>query len=105
MLTGVIESDGREIFVVYDGKRIAKRGHPGTRHAGMWIPLEPGFTVRSRADLSEIKGRAGRDGASIVAARHRGVIAGVPALLVPILSWAVIPEQPAGLGVVSAGIL
>jgi hypothetical protein len=25
-----IESDGTDVFVIYDGKRIAKRGHPDT---------------------------------------------------------------------------
>ena len=38
-----MESDGRDIV---DGVKIAKRGHPGTRHAKKWIPLEPGWTVR-----------------------------------------------------------
>ena len=32
--------------------RVAKRGHPGTAHAGKWIPLEPGCVVISDADLS-----------------------------------------------------
>jgi hypothetical protein len=29
-----IEGDGRDIFVVVDDVRIAKRGHPGTPEAG-----------------------------------------------------------------------
>jgi hypothetical protein len=49
-----IESDGEDVFVVYDGVRIAKRGHPGTRHAGTWISLEPGFEVISPADHSTL---------------------------------------------------
>jgi hypothetical protein len=40
-----IESDGTEVFVIYDGKRIAKRGHPDTPQAGTWVSIEPGYTV------------------------------------------------------------
>lgn len=36
-----IESEGRDIFVVVDGKKIAKRG----QHENAWIPLEPGYVV------------------------------------------------------------
>jgi hypothetical protein len=44
----------RELFVCFDGKPVAKRGHPKTRHAGMWIPLEPGVVVRDfRSDEGE----------------------------------------------------
>jgi hypothetical protein len=35
-----------ELFVCFDGKPVAKRGHPKTKHARMWIPLEPGVVVR-----------------------------------------------------------
>jgi hypothetical protein len=38
-----IESEGRDIFVVVDGKKIAKRG----QHEKAWIPLEPGYVVRN----------------------------------------------------------
>ena len=40
-----IENDGRDIFVVVEGQKIAKRGHPGTPQAGTWISLEPGWVV------------------------------------------------------------
>jgi hypothetical protein len=40
-----IESDGTDVFVVYNGVRIAKRGDPGTPHAGAWVSLEPGYAV------------------------------------------------------------
>jgi hypothetical protein len=40
-----IESDGIDVFVIYDGKRIAKRGHPDTPQAGTWVSTEPGYTV------------------------------------------------------------
>lgn len=49
-----IESDGKDVFVVANGLRIAKRGHHGTRHARTWISLEPGWSVESSADHSEI---------------------------------------------------
>jgi FtsP/CotA-like multicopper oxidase with cupredoxin domain len=34
-----------EVYVVFAGMRIAKRGNPGTPQAGTWISLEPGFQV------------------------------------------------------------
>jgi hypothetical protein len=34
-------SDGKDLFIVRDGVKIAKRGHPGTKYAKTWIPLEP----------------------------------------------------------------
>ena len=36
-----IESEGSDIFVVVDGKKIARRG----QHEKAWIPLEPGYVV------------------------------------------------------------
>jgi hypothetical protein len=36
-----IEPEGRDIFVVVDGKKIAKR----EQHKETWIPLEPGYVV------------------------------------------------------------
>jgi hypothetical protein len=35
-----------DIYLIFDGRRIAKRGKPGTLHAMTWIPLEPGVVVR-----------------------------------------------------------
>src|SRR5262249_44819718 len=32
------EQDGHDVFLLLHGKRIAKRGHPGTRKAKKWIP-------------------------------------------------------------------
>jgi hypothetical protein len=40
-----IHFDGEDMFVIREGVRIAKRGHPGTAHAGKWISLEPGFSI------------------------------------------------------------
>jgi hypothetical protein len=40
-----IESDGIDLFVVYNGVRIAKRGQPNSPQAGTWVSLEPSFRV------------------------------------------------------------
>jgi hypothetical protein len=40
-----IAYDGPDLFVIVDGIKIAKRGHPGTPEAGSWISLERGFAV------------------------------------------------------------
>jgi hypothetical protein len=39
--------DGRgvNLYVVFDGVRIARRGYPGTPQAGTWVSIEPGFEV------------------------------------------------------------
>jgi len=39
-----IESDGHDLFMTYDGVKIAKRGSK-TLEACQWVSLEPGFTV------------------------------------------------------------
>jgi hypothetical protein len=49
-----IEFDGTDMFVCYAGKRIAKRGHPGTPDAMTWVPLERGFVVISPPDHSTL---------------------------------------------------
>jgi len=49
-----IESDGTDVFVIYDGKRIAKRGHPDTPQTGTWVSIEPGYTVRDRGYPQEL---------------------------------------------------
>jgi hypothetical protein len=35
-----------DLYLIFGGKRIAKRGKPGTLHAMTWISLEPGVVVR-----------------------------------------------------------
>ena len=40
-----LESDGINVFVIYDGKRIAERGWPDTPQAGTWVSIEPGYKV------------------------------------------------------------
>jgi hypothetical protein len=45
MAEAFMESDGADVFVVFDGVRIAKRGDPNTPQAGTWVSLEPGYRV------------------------------------------------------------
>jgi hypothetical protein len=42
------ETGHDELYVVFDGKRIAKR--TGTAYAGTWVSLEPGFEVVVNGD-------------------------------------------------------
>jgi hypothetical protein len=52
----IIDSpDGKDVFVVIDGVKIAKRGRPETKHAGTWVSLEPGWEVNSPPDHSFIE--------------------------------------------------
>jgi len=39
------EGDACEMFVVFDGVRIARRGRRGTPQARTWVSIEPGFAV------------------------------------------------------------
>lgn len=42
----LVEEDGKPvIYVEVEGKRIAKRGVPGTPEGSAWITLEPGYRV------------------------------------------------------------
>jgi hypothetical protein len=47
-------ADGTDVFLVLDGRQIAKRGRPKTQHAGQWIPLEPGIVVHQRSPFDQI---------------------------------------------------
>jgi hypothetical protein len=49
-----VEITETDIYVIYDGVRIAKRGKPGTPQDETWISLEPGYAVFNTPDLSEI---------------------------------------------------
>jgi hypothetical protein len=59
----VIESGGKDLFVIVDGLKIAKRGHHGTKHAWnvdiartrMECPVKSG----SQQDRGGVSGRAG----------------------------------------------
>lgn len=57
----IIECEGNDIFIIYDGVRIAKRGHPGTSQGKTWISLEPGWSVRDH------------DGGNTIEVEHQGV--------------------------------
>jgi hypothetical protein len=48
-------SDGEDIFVVVNGVKVAKRGHPGTAQANTWVSLGPGWTVLDRNYPEEIE--------------------------------------------------
>jgi hypothetical protein len=50
----ILDFTGEDVFVMANGLRIAKRGHPDTHQAGTWISLEPGWTVVSSSDLREL---------------------------------------------------
>jgi len=43
-----------EMYVVFDGVRIAKRGRPDTPQAQTWVSLEPGFVVLDNSDRTAI---------------------------------------------------
>jgi len=49
-----VESDGINVFVIYDGKRIAERGRPNTPQAGTWVSIEPGYTVWAKGYPREL---------------------------------------------------
>jgi hypothetical protein len=40
-----VVSDGKDVFVVVDGVKVARRGYPGTPQAGTWVSIEPGWEV------------------------------------------------------------
>jgi hypothetical protein len=54
MCKAAIESDGTDVFVVYNGVRIAKRGQPGTQQDQRWVSLEPGYTVWDKGYPQEL---------------------------------------------------
>jgi hypothetical protein len=40
--------DGLNLFIVFNGMKIARRGHPDTPHPRTWVSLEPGYRVFDR---------------------------------------------------------
>jgi len=54
-----MESDGRDIFIVIDGVRVAKRGRLGTPEASTWVTLVSGWGIRDAADGLVITHRKG----------------------------------------------
>jgi hypothetical protein len=43
--TLTIEANPSDLFLLLDGAKIAKRGHPNSPQAGTWISLESGWRV------------------------------------------------------------
>ena len=59
------EQDGDDLFLLLHGKRVAKRGRPGTRKSKKWIPIVSWIeSVVDESDSSVIiryaKDKAGR---------------------------------------------
>jgi hypothetical protein len=52
--TCVMECTGDDLFIVFNGVRIAKRGYPGTPQAKTWVSIEPGCRVLDGPDLDTI---------------------------------------------------
>jgi hypothetical protein len=42
-LPGQVEPAGRNLYLLMDGRRVARRGRPGTLQARTWVSLEPGL--------------------------------------------------------------
>ena len=49
----IMRSEGDDLFLYQGGKRIARRGRPGTRQAGQWISIEPSIEVREMRKAGE----------------------------------------------------
>ena len=45
MAEASVKSDGINVFVVYNGIRIAHRADPNTPEAGIWVSLKLGYRV------------------------------------------------------------
>jgi hypothetical protein len=41
----VMECTGDDIFIAFNGVRIARRGYPDTAQAGTWVSHQPGWRV------------------------------------------------------------
>ena len=48
------ERTDTDLFLVYAGVRIAKRGYDGTPDEGTWVSLVPGWWVEDVGDLDAI---------------------------------------------------
>jgi hypothetical protein len=40
-----IEKTAKDVFVVVDGVRVARRGYSGSQQVGAWVSIEPGWEV------------------------------------------------------------
>ena len=45
----------REMYVIFDGRRIAYRGQCGTSEARRWVSVVPGYTVLDEKDCEGIE--------------------------------------------------
>ena len=52
--TCAMECTGDDLFIVFNGVRIAKRGYPDTAQAKTWVSLEPGCRVLDGPNLDSI---------------------------------------------------
>jgi hypothetical protein len=48
----VMHFDGYDLFVIVNGVKVAKRGHPNTPEARTWISLDPRFEAQGEYDWS-----------------------------------------------------
>jgi hypothetical protein len=44
--------DGHDLWIIINGKKVAKRGYPDTPEAGTWVALDPRFTGLGRYEWS-----------------------------------------------------
>ena len=44
----------REIYIRFDGRRIAYRGHPDTPQAGSWVAIDKRYLVRDENDCDRV---------------------------------------------------
>jgi hypothetical protein len=49
-----VDSTGKDIYLVHNGIRIAKRGGPGTPQEKTWILIEPGYEVYESDDFCAV---------------------------------------------------
>jgi hypothetical protein len=44
----------KEIYIRFDGRRIAYRGHPDTPQAGSWVAIDKRYLVRDENDCDRV---------------------------------------------------
>jgi hypothetical protein len=59
----------KNLFIVFDGVKIAKRGLPGTRDAKKWIPLGPGWEVNDIEGGEQLEVKF--NGETLIPAQHK----------------------------------
>lgn len=57
---------GKNLFLLFDGVKIAKRGKPGTRHAKKWVPLLPGWEINDVQEGGQDGIEVKRDGETLI---------------------------------------